>query len=120
MITDMQDEEPVWVFGFWKPVIGSIIIGVLALALTFLFAGAGHGTYLPAKLLFPYTMLSTVLFGSISDSFVIIAVVQFPVYGLILGLAARTYNFGFAAKVIAVVHVVCSVLCLLLVGENFS
>ncbi len=116
----MQDEEPVRTFGFWEPVIVSTVVGVLALAFAFLFAGAGHGTYLPAKLLFPYTMLSTALLGLIPDALVAIAVVQFPIYGLILGLAAKTHNFGFAARLIAIIHVVFSFLCLLLIGENFS
>lgn len=116
----MCDEEPVQIFGFWELVLASIVVGTLALAVTLLFAGSGHGTYLPAKLLFPYTMLSTVSGGSISEVFLVIAVVQFPFYGLILGLAAKAHNFGFAVKLITIVHIVSVFLCLMLIGENYS
>ena len=115
-----MEDDPLPIFSFWQIFAGSIVLGVLALVVAFLFAGAGHGTYLPAKVLFTYTMLSTVHLESISGLFLIIALVQYPVYGLILGWAAKTHNFRFAFGMIATLHVSGAVLCFLLIGENFS
>ena len=67
---------------------------VIALVITPVFlcaavasAGAGHGHYLWAKILFPFTMLSARVFGSITVPFIALAIVQFPLYGLILAIA---------------------------------
>jgi len=71
------------------PIIGSLVITPSALMLAIVSAGAGHGSYLPAKVLFPYTMLSTHLSGKISTTFLALAIMQFPLYGVILTVAAR-------------------------------
>ena len=42
------------------------VIGILGMVLAYFSAGAGHGTYVPAKVLFPVTMLSAVAVGSIT------------------------------------------------------
>jgi hypothetical protein len=114
------DENPVTTYGFWPVFVLSIVVGVLALGIAFLFAGAGHGTYIPAKLFFPYTMLSTGLFGSILPGFELLAFLQFPIYGVILGIAARIQNLFYTAKVIAAVHLFFTALCLAFSGEAFS
>jgi hypothetical protein len=70
-----------------------IVLGLLAepvaLVLAFASAGAGHGDYAFARLLFPYTMLlSLVTEGRITFPWIALAMIQFPAYGLALGLAA--------------------------------
>jgi hypothetical protein len=49
--------------------------------------GGRGGTYVPAMMLFPFTMLSALLFHSITVPFILLAIVQFPAYGIIAGFA---------------------------------
>lgn len=58
-----------------------LLVMPIAATLGVVSAGAGHGDYLLAKVLFPFTMLSTFFLGSITLPFVLIALAQFPVYG---------------------------------------
>ncbi len=83
-------------------------------------AGAGHGDYFIAKLLFPFTMLSTIVFNEITILFLVLALVQFPLYGVLLGLTNRAGNLIPATIGLAVFHIGAAVTCVLLVGENFS
>ena len=105
-------------FEFWPPIVVSLAVTPVALFVGLVSAGAGHGNYVAVKILFPYTMLSTVLFESINTPFVVLGLVQFPLYGLILGLAGQ--RFESVAKVLAIVHVLAVLLCFALVSKNFS
>ena len=71
-------------------------IGVLA-------AGGGHGTYLPAALLFPFTMLLASFTSSIAAPAVALAVLQFPAYGYLAGRAVSG-RMARVALAIAAVH----------------
>jgi len=62
----------------------TIIITVLLLLLTIFFAGGGHGTYLPAKLIYPFTMIIAGFKNQIGNVGIILAIVQIPTYALIL------------------------------------
>jgi hypothetical protein len=107
-------------FGFWKPIIVSLVVTPLALLLGIASAGAGHGDYIWAKILFPYTMLSTFLFQSITAPFILLAILQFPLYGLILAFANERKRLGSLAIVLAMAHILAAALCLILASENFS
>jgi hypothetical protein len=107
-------------FGFWESIVISIILTPVALFLALVSAGSGHGNYLVAKLLFPYTMLSTVVAGEISLIFLVLAFLQFPIYGFILALGAQAEKMKSVAYTIAAIHVFGVLLCFLLVSENFS
>ncbi|MFO0962634.1 MAG: hypothetical protein U0625_06965 [Phycisphaerales bacterium] len=67
-----------------------IIITPFALLLAVVSAGAGHGDYVLAKLLFPFTMLSSLVFRSITVPFILLAVVQFPFYGWIVAAGSQS------------------------------
>jgi hypothetical protein len=105
---------------FWKPVIASLVATPICLLLGIASGGAGHGNYFTAKLLFPFTMLSTILFSSITIPFILPAVAQFPAYGVILGHANEKGSFMRAACAVLAVHTLTAVACLMWVGENFS
>lgn len=62
----------------------TFIITILLLLLTIFFAGGGHGTYLPAKLIYPFTMIIAELKGEIGVVGIILAITQIPTYALIL------------------------------------
>ena len=107
-------------FKFWIPVIVSIVVTPFALFLGLVSTGAGHGDYFWAQILFPYTMLSTFLFHSITAPFILLAVIQFPLYGLLLAFADERRRLGLVAIGLAVVHILAAALCLFLASGNFS
>jgi hypothetical protein len=71
----------------WKIFAISIFVEFFACLLCLFAGAAGHGSYLPAKFLFPYTMISTSVYGSITRPFILLGLIQFPMYGIILALA---------------------------------
>jgi hypothetical protein len=81
--------------------IGVCILGLLVAVWA---TGAGHGTYLPAKILFPFAMLAGVFGHSITLFYAVLAVLQFPVYGLILGAAFRSSRFVLCVIILSLVH----------------
>lgn len=109
-------------FEFPKPIILSLIITPLALISAILSAGAGHGSYFLAKILFPYTMLSTSLFESITTPFILLAIVQFPLYGLILAFVSvgKGIKIGLSIILLAILHILAVGLCFIFVSSNFS
>ena len=104
----------------WAPVIVSLVVTPVALLLGIASAGAGHGDYFWAKILFPYTMLSTFLFQSITAPFILLAIAQFPLYGVSLGYADGRGQLTRRALVLLLLHTAAVVALLLLVSENFS
>jgi len=46
--------------------------------------GGGHGSYEPAAVLFPVGMLSFVFVGVLTTPFIVLAILQYPVYGAII------------------------------------
>lgn len=89
---------------FWIPIIVSILITPISLFVALLSTGAGHGNYLAAIILFPYTLLSAVAFGSITVPFILLAILQFPLYGVILGRAAESGTAREARIALLVIH----------------
>jgi hypothetical protein len=61
-----------------------LIITFLCLLVTIFFAGGGHGTYIPAKIIFPFTMLLAKLTNEINFIGIILALIQIPIYNRIL------------------------------------
>lgn len=82
-------------------------------------AGAGHGTYLPARLFFPITMLSTSLCGPITAPFIAVALLQFPIYGLALGYCHRASRLRRGLAALSAVHFIAVTLSLVIPNTNF-
>ena len=61
-----------------------LTITFLCLLVTIFFAGGGHGTYIPAKIIFPFTMLLAKLNDEINFIGFILALIQIPIYNIIL------------------------------------
>ena len=68
-------------------------LGVLITPIALFFAaasgGAGHGDYFIARILFPLPMLSTLLFHTITAAAIVVAAIQFPIYGWLFGCAVQ-------------------------------
>lgn len=107
-------------FAISKPLVVSLIATPLFLLAAVASAGAGHGSYLLAKILFPFTMLSTLVFGSIIAPAIALAVLQFPFYGFILGKANVKGSLRAQAAVFLLIHVLAVAACFILIGDSFS
>lgn len=71
-------------------------------------------------MLFPYTMLSALAFDVISAPFMVLAVLQFPLYGFILGRAAECGRFARALAIILAAHALVAAPCFMPLNENFQ
>jgi hypothetical protein len=105
---------------FWRPFIASLILTPVFILLGLGSAGAGHRDYVLARILFPYTMLAALFFDTIVAPFVALAIAQFPLYGIVLGLAARGGRFLSALVFILAAHVLAAAVCFIKFSENFQ
>ena len=104
---------------FLIPIVASLVATPPLLFVAVLSTGAGHGSYFLAKILFPFTMLSTVLFSSIVVPFIVLAILQFPLYGLLLGRANAMGTFSRWQRRLLIAHLLAVAACFLLVGKSF-
>jgi len=86
--------------------VGAIIVAPAILA-AIMSGGAGHGSYVAARVLFPFSMLLTRLEGEIGPIAMGAGLLQFPLYGALVGRAVaskseRAVLFTAAAHVVAV------------------
>jgi hypothetical protein len=94
-----------------KPLIIGVLLTPVCLLLAIGSGGAGHGDYFYAILLYPYTMLSALVFDSITIPFILFAVLQFPLYGALFGLAAAKERGLMAGLAIIIMHALAVALC---------
>jgi hypothetical protein len=80
----------------------TLIITFLCLLVTIMFAGGGHGTYIPAKIIFPFTMLLANLNNEIGLIGLIIALIQIPIYSRILMAKPKWNYFVFGIHLFAI------------------
>jgi hypothetical protein len=81
-----------------------LLLSPILLFVTVVAAGGGHGVYSPAKILFPYTMAATAFTGGIVQPFIAAAIVQFPLYGVILDWTRSVGRFKPALLALAATH----------------
>jgi hypothetical protein len=91
-----------------------VTLGVVALAFVIWAAGGGHGSYLPAKLLFPYTML--IAGDSVGFLGMLLAIVQWPLYAaaVLFGASARRFHLAWA---LGAAHGTAALACLSLLRD---
>jgi hypothetical protein len=108
----------------YKASIIGLVLGVLLTPVAILCGvasgGAGHGDYFIAKLLFPVTMLSTVVFGSITPPFILLAFLQFPIYGWFIASGLRPGTRRLHLWVPIGIHFAALTLNFLIPNSNFS
>lgn len=106
---------------FWRPLLFFLAATPVCFFLGVASAGAGHGDYALARILFPYTMLAAVVWaGTISTPLAALAVAQFPLYGIVLGAANVKGRLEPAAHALLAAHALFAAACFILPGENFS
>ncbi|HJY11554.1 MAG TPA: hypothetical protein VJ304_02130 [Flavobacterium sp.] len=64
-------------------ILKTIIVTILLLFFAISFSGGGHGTYLPAQIIYPYTMIIAKLQFEIGFFALLLALIEIPVYGYI-------------------------------------
>ena len=96
----------------------SLGITPIALLLGVASGGAGHGNYGLAKTLFPFAMLSVLITDGVISIFgIVLAVAQFPIYGVIAGLSIVQSRWLPVVAMLAV-HVVSAIVCFPLMAER--
>lgn len=95
-----------------------VIIEAPAVVAAIMSAGAGHGAYVAARILFPFSMLLTLIEGAIGPIAMSVGLLQFPLYG---ALAGRTMASKSATLlvVLVVAHAVAVLACFSGVLQRF-
>ena len=91
-----------------------ITVTIVLLLVTIFLMGGGHGTYVPAKLFYPYTMILAYLIGKINFVGGLIALGQIPFYGWILLKKPKWKGY------IIAIHIITILICLSINDPNFA
>jgi len=106
-----------------RSVVAGAVLGLLvelpAVLAAIISSGAGHGDYFAARALFPLPMLLTLVEGSIGVLSITLILLQFPIYGVLLGWA-RVRNAGLPVLVVALLHLGATIACFTGMLPNFS
>jgi hypothetical protein len=66
-------------FGF---TISGFIVGAIAVWIVAVTVAGGHGSYVPAAILFPFSMAPSVAIGYVPTILIIVGLAQYPLYGV--------------------------------------
>ena len=103
----------------WPGLVFAAAAGCAAMLGSAVCAGGGHGSYLPAKLFFPYTMLATLLSDhSIGLPGIVVALIQAPAYVAAVQRAVTRQEKRRVLWVLVAVHA-SSVIASILLNRNF-
>ena len=81
----------------------TLVISLALLFLTIFFAGGGHGTYTPAKIIYPYTMILANFKNEIGVFGMILAIAQVPLYAYLLFQKSHLKYYILGTHFIAVI-----------------
>ena len=97
-----------------------VLVAVPAVLAAASSGGAGHGKYVAARALFPAPMLLTLLEGDrVGALSIAVGLLQFPIYGTILGWSIGRKNY-LRVVVLTAVHVIAASVCFIGTLPNFS
>lgn len=105
--------------GAWLGAGIGAIIAIPAIFAAIVSGGAGHGTYIAARVLFPFAMLLTRLEGSIDHIGMAVGVLQFPLYGAVAGRAVAVRGNSYFLW-LTTVHLVAVLACFSGLLPHFS
>lgn len=103
----------------FKWTIKLILLTPVLLFIVVFLAGGGHGWYEPAIVLFPFGLISILFFRSIELPFIILAILQYPIYGLLIDTIGIRKSIKWTVISIALIHIVQAGVILTLRGENW-
>ena len=96
-----------------KKILVTLLITFLILAFVVLAMGGGHGTFLPAKLCYPYSMIIALKNNQIDALASFLAIIQVPVYAFMYYVKPKWFFL------IIIVHIVFTCICLNMKTETF-
>lgn len=96
-----------------------VLLTPVLLFIAVFLAGGGHGWYEPAIVLFPFGLISILFSRSIELPFVILAILQYPIYGLIIDSIGNRKSIKWTIISIILIHMVLAGVILTLRGENW-
>ncbi len=98
-----------------------ILLTPIPVILAILSGGMGHGHYVSARLFFPYTMLLTRVTGNtITLALIGLALVQLPLYGVLIASASSPASRAITVGSLFAIHLVAALICFSGVLPNFS
>ncbi len=86
-------------------ILATIILTLTLLMLSIFLAGGGHGTYLPMKFFFPYSMIIAICLKKINLIAMILGIIEIPIYVFILSLKNKWKYLIIIFHIIAVIFV---------------
>lgn len=96
-----------------------VLIEVPTVVAAIISGGAGHGDYAAARALFPFAMLLTLFEGRIGPFSMTVGLLQFPMYGALLGWSLDRRNY-LPVLVVAIAHIMAAMLCFSGILPEFS
>jgi hypothetical protein len=102
----------------WTFTLTLLTIPLLFIAV--LFMGGGHGSYKPAIILFPFGLIGILLSDTITLPFIILGVIQYPVYGFIIDKVKATNKIRFVLPLLLFIHTFLAFGIIKLAGENWK
>lgn len=100
----------------WTIILSILTIPLLIIA--FFFAGGGDGTYLPAMGLFPFGLLGILFYNRITTPFILLSIIQYPVYGFLIDKATLVNKGKFILFILSIVHILLAATIIILTGES--
>jgi hypothetical protein len=100
------------------PIITSLLLTPILLAIAAISGGVEHGNYTLAIVLFPYAALTVVAldrFFNATIVMILIATLQFPAYGTLLSIGRHKETERIVVVGLLVLHILATVLALLVV-----
>lgn len=96
-----------------------VLLTPVLLFIAVFLAGGGHGWYEPAIMLFPFGLISILFSRSIELPFIILAILQYPVYGLLIDSIGTRKSIKWTVISIALIHILLAGVILTLRGKNW-
>lgn len=96
----------------------SFVIAFIALVIFFITTGGGHGTYFFAKILYPYLMISTAYYGTMTDEFIVTIFLQYPLYGFLLAYACHKNYYNIMLYVLVSLHIIAVLFAIIITAQS--
>lgn len=92
-------------------VVMTVAVTIIAALIALQSMRGGHGSYIPAALLFPFALLPAFAIDHADWLLITLALLQFPIYGTVLGRAWLRGRLPRASLVVTIAHSVVALGC---------
>lgn len=90
--------------------IAGLAVEFLAIIAAFASSGAGHGSYVATRLLFPFSSLLMLIEGEIGPLGIGVGLLQYPLYGAVVGLGIGSRHLRLPIA-LGVIHLIAAIAC---------